>query len=1620
MDFKRIFLFSFLSISILAGALSYRRQQIKPVTHYVFKKGSSYLQEWKRVDSLVGKGLNKSALELVISIYEKAKKDANAAQSVKSIMYRMKLESEMEEYSVEKAITFLKEEAATSKYPLQPVVHSVLADIYWQYYTNNRWKFNNRTQTVNFKNNDITSWDLNHLVDQCIKEYQASLQHTDSLQHTSIDIYDDVLDLHPETRHYRPTLYDFLAHRAIDFFSADEPSITRPAYRFDIDQPSYLSPASQFSLLSLTSNDTMSMKFFALKNLQQLLSFHQNDSDPDAMVDADLKRLNLVKLHAAFENKDSLFLKSLLDLKTRLDATHPTAECNAEVMYEIASWHSVLGQKYNALNSDAYKWEKKKALLLCQETKTRFPNSFGAQQCAVVEAEILSKSMTISAERVNAPDKPFRALLSWKNMTKVYVRVAQMDADKFQKMNERYYGEELIKQYIKLPVFKEWEVTVPDDGDYTQHSAEIKIPELPLGHYLILTGSDKNFSYKKQGVSYTPLWVSNISYVDRRRNDGTIEFYVLHRLTGEALKGATAQLWMEKYNYTSRKYEWIRSDKYTCDENGYFRVPPTKDYRNFNVEFAYGTDKFYLDNSYYQYRGYDQPKVKNPKTFFFTDREIYRPGQTVYFKGICLQGDGESNEILKNRAVTVTFFDANTQKISSLDLISNDYGSVSGSFTTPQGVMNGQMYITDGYGSKYFSVEEYKRPKFEVLVKPVTGAYRLDDSVTVLGTAKAYSGANIDGAAVKYRVVRSASFPYWYYWWRGYYPQSPEMEITNGYTTTNDTGGYKLHFKAIPDHSLDKTCSPTYTYTVYADVTDLNGETHSNSGYVSIGYKAFNLDIYIPDRVNKEEREHFAISTLNLNGQFEPAKGKIEIYKLKDPGRVFRKRQWERPDKFLIGKDDFYSSFPHDPYDEEDNMYKWGKGEKMLEMPFENTAANAGTVLSPKMNYRTDTLRLKNIAQWPSGYYVMEAHTKDKFGEDIQDIRYFCVYSDQEKTVTIPETDCFSVLKSEGEPGEKAKVMIGSKEDVHVLFELEYKNEIVKKEWINLNGQQKELEIPIEEKHRGGFAYHLVFVKDNRSYQHDGTISVPWTNKHLDIEFETFRDKLEPGQKEEWRLKIKGPKGEKVAAEMVATLYDASLDAFRPNYWDFSLYNSYYSSLYWASTETFGQITSQLYADTWNPYLSMPTRYYENLNWFGYSFYGYRSYGYFASGAAGPMNARANTKALAKTAAPAAPDDHESAGEKDNRDEYSKKTKNKDGDGVMDTPDANGMIDKLEATATTGSTVAGDGKVRGLKDAENMNNVKARSNFAETAFFFPTLGTDENGDVIVKFTVPEALTRWKMMGFAHSKDLMYGSIGNTLVTQKDLMIVPDAPRFLREGDVMSFTAKITSLADTKLDGTAQLMFFDALSMKPIDDQLLVKQNSIQNFSVAKGASTVLSWDIKIPEGLGAVTYKVVAKAGKFTDGEEMALPVLTNRMLVTETMPLPIRSKQTKVFTFEKFMNQNNHSATLRNHRLTLEFTANPAWYAVQALPYLMEYPYECAEQTFSRFYANSIASHIANSSPKIKAVFDSWKSQSPDALLSNLQKNQELKSVMLKKHPGCWMRKMKMNVRKGWPCSLI
>lgn len=1537
----------------------------------IFPLGSIYEAEWLKADSLKSKGLNRSALAVVEGIYKKAKNQNNHPQLAKAIINRIVLESQYQEEAYVKAIDSLSFELKSASYPLKPILHSITATVYWNYYQQNRWKFHNRTTTQGFANNDIRTWDLKKLLKETIYHHHQALFSKDSLQRTLIDAFEPILIVEQkETRKLRPTLYDFLAHSAIDFFSNSESSITQPSYAFEVNSPNYFQLGETFQNLEIETRDSLSLNFYALKELQTLTQFHIKDSIPNSFVCVELKRLAFVRQVSVIEEKDSLYYKALRELYS----IYNTYECSAEVGYTIASYYHEKANLYNPLQGVEYKDFHQRAITLCDSVIQKFPNSVGAINCKSLKSSIKTKSYSLIAEDVVVKDKPAKALLNYKNIEDVYFRIVPIENEKYTKLIRKKYGKDLIDELTSITPVKEWEVKLNSEEDYQNHAVEITMPGLDFGHYIVLVASDKSFSTLNQAVSYSPLWVSDISYISRQNPNGTYDFTVLNRTSGKPLKGVQVSIFEEKYNYILREYEFKKHNTYTSDENGFVNVPEVFDYRYFKVDFKKGEDHLASGNNFYQYRNYEDKK-RRIQTHFFTDRAIYRPGQTIYFKGILIEAGtkGEDPEIKTNYKSKVYLYDVNYQLVSELELTTNEFGTFSGTFTAPSS-LNGQMHIQNSHGSIYFSVEEYKRPRFEVNFEPIKESYKLNEKVKVTGIAKAFSGSSIDGATVKYRVVRSASFPSWCFYRWGYQPYSASMEITHGEITANEKGAFDVEFTAIPDKSISKKYKPTYSYTVYADVIDINGETHSTQQYISVGYSALSLNINLPNQLNIAKNDTFKISTTNLSGEHIIAEGSLRVYTLKTPNKLYRARKWAKPDQFLLIKNEHDSTFERDVYSDENDIYKWEKGIKIFESNF-NTAVNQKLFLSGKEN-------------WEPGNYVMEAIAKDKDGEDVKQIIYFIVFNDKSKVAPVNDYSWFFISKSSAQPGDTIDVLIASgAEDVNVLYETEFQDKLVKKEWITLNKEMKKIRIPIEEKHRGNLSLHFTFVKDNRSYSYNPMIYVDYANKKLDIEFETFRNKLLPGQQEEWKIKLKGPKGEKVAAEMLAAMYDASLDEFRANNWYFNIYGSYYSRLIWQNNNSFNSTYSQQHSNNWNIISPSFNRIYDELNWFGYFNYGsYRSFN--LRGSRSSSDAFYNSATTGVLMDGEFAEAEEMAIEEDNFD----KDEMQKSDGKL----SKNLEQNQSQTVALGGALL---DVSGSKDkAGGMAGIKARSNFNETAFFFPHLQTNEEGEIIINFTVPESLTKWKFMSLSHTKDLKYGTLMDEVVTQKELMVMPNAPRFFREGDKMTFSSKISNLSEKDMQGTAQLFFFDAITLKPLDAKF-ISGNTQRKFEVKKDQSTVVNWNISIPDDVQAVTYKVVAKSNKFTDGEEMVVPILSNRMLVTESMPLPIRGNSTKNFQLQKLINSGK-SSTLKHHKLTLEFSSNPAWYAVQAMPYMMEYPYECSEQVFTRYYANSLSSHIANSNPKIKAVFESWKNKSPEALLSNLEKNQELKSLILEETP--------------------
>jgi uncharacterized protein YfaS (alpha-2-macroglobulin family) len=1528
-----------------------------------------YRKHWLKVDSLQNLGLYQSALKEVELIFTEASKENNAPQVVKAVIHKMKYNSYLKEDDYVIAINELNSIAENSKFPLSQLIHSVTADVYWSYYQNNRWKFMNRTHTVNFKNDDIRTWDLKKLVVHVNEHYLLSLTGTDSLKRSKISDFKEILKYSAEAEPLRPTLYDFLAHKALDYFQNPESGLNRPADKFVIGDQNFFGDAETFANISTESNDSLSNLLHATRIFKDLTRFHLRDSDPTALIDLELRRLKFARSQSTNERKELLYISSL----ERLAEKYRSNSSYSEIQYNCATYYQGLGSGYT-VNNPEHRWEIKKALEICEEAITKYPESYGSKLCRSLINTIRSKEMSFVLENGYEPEKIGKFRYNYRNLNQIHFRIVKINWDFY--LKNRLYGDELMQEFLKIDPTKSWTQKLENPDDFQSHSVELKLPELEKGQYVILASDNAQFSLTSNAIAYSSFWISDLSYrYLRDDNDGTYDVIVTDRQSGKPLKGIQATIYQNKYNYLSRSYDLIKQESYTTDEFGMCKVKSRGDSRSIYVDLNHGNEHYNEMNQLYMYKPYKREEGYTT-THFFTDRAIYRPGQTVYFKGIRIRHNGDKHTIEAGKTSIVKFVDANHQIVKELKLTTNEYGTFSGSFVAPQGGLNGQMHIEDAFGSRYFSVEEYKRPKFEVEFKPVSGVFRIGEKISIKGQAKSFAGSNVDGAKVQYRVVRSCNVPYWSRYRYGYFPQSASIEITNGVSETDENGEFKIEFTAAEDKSINKKYFPNYTYTIYADVTDISGETQSNQQWVKVGYNAMELSVGIQPTMERTQKNKFKVSTSNLMGEKINANGTIKVSKLIENSGVYRSPLWNRPDMNGFSEEEFRKLFPHDVFKDENDISKLQKGETFLEAVF-NTEFN-------------DSIQFADMKTWPAGRYVMEATSIDAFGETVTDLQYFILNDKTDSKAPTKEIWSVTSLKSYCEPGEKAEFLISSAADeLSVLYEIEHKGQVVQRQIITLNNSQQRIVIPIEEKHRGNLSVHFSAVKYSRHHSNSLTIVVPFSNKELDVSFETFRDKLQPGQKEEWKVKVKGPKGEKVAAEMLAAMYDASLDQFAPNDFYFSVFNSYYSGRYWYSS-SYNQRNSQLHYKNWNDYFSYTRREYSQLNWWGF-YYWQGSYYYRTE----DYDGRQLTDYY-----------DESDGERELQEVSISSKGSSRASKKLEAMPTTGAVslskdDSIEQSAFGFSAGLGDNRNienKNISGDKSMGDIKARSDLSETAFFYPHLTTNEKGEIIIKFTIPESLTKWNFVSLTHTKDLKTGYLKKETVTQKELMVMPNAPRFLREGDKISFTAKVSNLSGEDLNGTAQLMLFDALTMQAVD--LNFKNLNAQvPITIKQGQSAALSWDLEIPSGIGAVTYRVVAKAKNHTDGEEMTIPVLSNRMLVTESMPLPSKGIGTKEFKFEKLVNSGN-SSSIQNHKLTLEYTSNPAWYAIQALPYMMEYPYECAEQIFTRYYANSLASSIVRSNPKIKQVFDSWKESSPEAFLSNLEKNQELKSLMLEETP--------------------
>ena len=1518
---------------------------------------------WKQVQQAQSKGLPKSASKLLTQIYDSAVADEEFAEATKAICYQIRVEGKINQPAMPYSIRKLQAELPKLHEEVQPLARVIQAHWFLTYYYQNRWQIQQRSQTAQSPSDDFETWDSARLLDEVDKLLQASLASADKLKDLPITQFDKILSKGTMPDTYQPTLYDFIAHHAAQFYALDE-QVTRAQDNFDLTADSPIFADTQAFLQWQPNSESKSPTLQAISIYQDLLKFHADDEDPTAKLYADLQRIRLGAKVGVGDDEGVRYRAAL---------------------QRFADQHVKLEISAIALAFQAQSLQSNGDLVKAREVATvgmqRFPESPGGKRCFNIVQQIERPQLSMITEQVwNGDETEIQATHA--NLSEVHFRLIPFD---YRNWKWRNGGEPLqsinqnnVQPYTQQKPAASWSAKLPATDDFKPRTDLVSAnTDVASGSYLLIASTDKDFAKKNNFLSASHVWVSDLNVVSRENSNRSAEGQVFDAIKGTPVSGAKVSVYRWRQDGRNSREEFVGET--TTDDRGMYKLVDdgTRNRSYSRMVHIRHQDQVFGFTSYSYNNHRNPPNRTHQQTVYFTDRSIYRPGQMVKFKGICISYNQTTNsyKTVANRSVTVQLMDPNNQQIETKTFQSNEFGSFSGSFTTPRDRGTGYMGLQSsghGGGQASFRVEEYKRPKFFVDVEKPAEQSRLEQPVNVTVKATGYTGAPVDGAKLTWRVVRNVRYPQWWYW-RCWYmpPQNNSQEIANGEGVTSVEGDFTVEFPATPDRSVDRESQPVFVYTVYADVTDSAGETRSSTQTVNVGYTSLAATLKAEDWLTTEGPVEFKIGTETLDGEGQAATGKLTIYQLKNPDRVQRKK--------LLP---YYRGQSVDQSD----IKSWELGDSVEEVEVKTN--DDGTA--------------KQSVKLDAGAYKAVFETADNAGQKVTTEFPFQVVDIAADKMPVKIASLLQAKDWTIQPGEDFLALWATGYDTGRAFvEISHRGETVESFWTDADRTQQPIKFAVTEKHRGGFQIHVTYVRENRAYLTSRKVNVPWTSKDLKIKWEHFVSKLTPGGKETWTAVITGPDAEAgtagaetagaVAAEMVAGMYDASLDAFAPHSWPNQIKNLFYrdhskisltyrnQSMYFRNLK-YGSVRSKSDIAVFRQFDNQIVS--NSLAWANLWFDSPAQYGYGGGFVTGGMVRMSRARSepmmdmLGTDAETMTPSKKQSA--------YASNLS------MVVTADKSESMGKDESGA--------DGNASG----PNLDQVSARTNLQETAFFYPHLIADDNGTVKIEFTIPEALTKWKFLSFAHDTDLRTAMLTDEITTSKDLMVQPNPPRFLREGDQLEFSVKITNRGEETQVGSIRLTLADAATDEDLN-QKFSNAKLDQTFEVPAGQSKSVFWKLSVPDYVGVLTWKAVAATETLSDGEEGLLPVLSKRILVVESLPLPIRGNQTKSFTFDR-LKMIDDSDSLQSQSLTVQMTSNPSWYAVMALPYLMEYPHQCNEQVFNRLYANALGRHIVGSSPKIKRVFDQW--AGTPALDSPLEKNRDIMNVMIEESP--WLEDAK------------
>ncbi|GGG34531.1 hypothetical protein GCM10011344_39140 [Dokdonia pacifica] len=1638
---------------------------------------SPYQKQWVKIDTLELRGQVKSALKLADNIRELSRNNAHANDYVKASIFRWKFLKITTEDVENKILKEIDETSEGLPLAQQAILKVIKAQLLNDYYSASRYRINERT-SVSKKTEDITSWTGTDFINEIIHTYQEALHHKEALIKTPVSDVEEFLLKGLVNRHYKPTLYDVIAQEAMTFYKNPLYGIDRPAILFEIDHPSFFDTSETFRNTVFETKDTVASSYNAVKLMQDIEQVHALDADPTAYVYAQIERLKFAKQYHVNSTKAELYGKQLRALSRK----HNTHFIHSILQVELASHYLSLAriQDYEDGERDEISYYVK-AKEICTSLIETYPNTEASTRATYLLREINQLELSIKVKAETLPGKANRMFVSYRNVDTLCVKIIKAptsyNIDNGYGIDSEFW--DIIRgDKNQNAIVDSLTYILPKSEDMHRHTTEVLLPKLPHGKYLFYVDNKKLEATRSYAFGFTE--VSQIGY--------TVTDYESKKIFQFYNKASGAPL--ENVKVSSEASSSVYNTSGVTDAFGEYTIKKSKykngNYRNFNVSYTaiYNNDTLRFKNRIYHSYRRDRNVEKKSKVEVFLDRGIYRPGQTLFFKGILLQRAHKKSTIVSQEQVRLYIESSNGDVLLEKEFVTNEYGSFSGEFAIPKDVLTGQfrIYVEEGNsdtefwksisdhsdGYTYFKVEAYKRPTFEITFDDISKVYKPNDTITITGNAKAFLGSNITEANGTYTVTRSEVFRNWYY--RGNVGGGRQLE--NGIFKTDGQGNFEI--KYIADYE-GKSPHTIYEFAVNVEITDINGETRTGVKSLKVSDKNLLTTLVVPEEVKAGASFMVEVENKNLNDAQVACDNTIKIFKLETTNRIVFNRLWETPEFQQISKEDFQEAFPNELYDQ-DSIPK-SRSTLVYEGVFKNQSQYKEEILANSL--------------WEAGTYILEHTSLSKEGTRLVTEKYFTL--NQPKQQYLPKNKLFSYEIVNEEPQKDGFVALALKtslNDLSVFVNGFHKNDRFYRDAIQIDGKET-IEIKLDASFEKQVTIRLMYARFGRFFHKDVPIDLSIPKDVLQIETQTFRSKLYPDAKEKWSFKIRNSKDEKVQAEILASMYDKSLDTYAKSYWnrnfDFREYTNHrIPSLERNYRDDFVEVFR--FRNKVGRKIVLNSRF-DRINVYGLNLLRYK-YVYdsylerqrilqkqeikIATSTVGNLKGivldkNGNRLSRAEITVKGT----QVTTETDANGEFSINAKQSDVlvisnvgyitqeyevtrdimyitlevditvDGIVITAQgikrekkalgyAVSVVESEEIESIEGlSVVADDVVIRGYnsisqnalsvtdsiaydynsdkallynsradskKSTFDFKGVKIRKNLNETAFFYPHLTTNRRGEVKFTFNAPQLLSQWRFRLLAHSKDIITGGLEKEVITQKDLSLVPNTPRFLREGDTVELSAKIANLTDEEMKGAVQLQLFDALTMQPID-AVLKNTKATREMAITPYGNTSVFWRLEIPAQVQAVMYRMVAKAGSFSDGEENILPVLSNRMMITESVPFLVRAGEEREVTMDHLMQTT--SKTLIHQKFAMEYTSNPSWYALQSLPYLMEFPHECSEQTFSRMYANSLSAKVLNSNPEIKKVFDSWRGDG--VLKSALEKNEELKSILISETP--WLR---------------